>query len=144
MADDSEKKDSSEKSLWNSAFDYFAVMGAIEKAMIEAKINKDFIMLNELLDDYWIMLSEWFTPKEEELHQQLRKEQKEAYKIICDATKAGKNTIATETIEVYINRWRAMLKTYHDHNMRSPRGDDVEDNGLMARRAKMNPGRQWQ
>ena len=136
MADDSEKKDES-MSAFNSAFSYFDLLNVLEKGMLQAKFDKDYKALDELLDMYWIMISEWFDDKEEKEHNTLREEQKEAHNKILTAIKAGKNTIPIEVSEVYIKRWRKLLKTYHLHGMRMPKRDDEGENpGLLGRKPK--------
>jgi hypothetical protein len=135
MADE-EKKDET-MSAFNSAFSYFDLLNVLEKGMIQSKLDKDFKALNEFLDLYWIMISEWFDDKEEVLHNDLRVKQKEAHKFVLDAINHNKAGISTEVLEVYIKRWRALLKTYHQHGMRMPKRDDEGETGILSKKARM-------
>jgi hypothetical protein len=83
------------------------------------------------------MISEWFSDEEEVEHNKLREEQKKAYYEILNAIKAGKNTIPIEVSEIYIKRWRALLRTYHIHGMRMPKRDDEGETGILSRKARM-------
>ena len=135
MADE-EKKDENNISAFNSAFSYFDLLNVLEKGMIQSKFDKDFTMLDECLDLYWIMISEWFTDKEEEEHNKLRTEQKEAHAKFKEAVRLNRNGIDRNVVEVYIKRWRALLKTYHDKGMRMPMRDSEEDPGILARKPR--------
>jgi len=139
MADE-EKKDEGNISAFNSAFSYFDLLNVLEKGMIQSKFDKDFTMLDECLDLYWIMISEWFTDKEEEEHNKLRAEQKEAHAKFKEAVRLNRNGIDRNIIEVYIKRWRALLKTYHIKGMRMPTNAKEEDMGILARRPKFRRG----
>ena len=135
MADENKKDES--MSAFNSAFSYFDLLNVLEKGMIQAKYDKDFIALDEHLDLYWIMISEWFDDKEETLHNELRTEQKTAHTKVLEAIHLKKPGIDKTILEVYIKRWRALLRTYHLHGMRCPKKDDGgEDPGLLGRRPK--------
>jgi len=135
--DELEKKEDTLTSAFNSAFSYFDIMNVLEKSMIQAKIDKDFVMLDVYLDIYWIMLSEWFDDKEEKTHNDLREEQKTAHKSVIDAIKQKKSGVSKEIIEVYVKRWRGLLKTYHAHGMRMPKTDGEGEVGILSRRAKL-------
>ena len=139
MADE-EKKDEGNISAFNSAFSYFDLLNVLEKGMIQSKFDKDFTMLDECLDLYWIMISEWFTDKEEEEHNKLRAEQKEAHGKFKEAVRLNRNGIDRNVVEVYIKRWRALLKTYHNKGMRMPTNAKEEDMGILARRPKFRRG----
>ena len=135
--------DDKHKSIWNNSQEYFQLMSSIEREMINAKVRKDYILLDEYMDDYWIELSEWFTDNEVKIHDDLRDEQKKAYKIVVAAVNAGKKTVSNEVVEVYIRRWRALLRTFHTHGMRSITKDREEDMGLLARKPKFNFNRHY-
>jgi len=139
MVDDSEKKDES-MSAFNSAFSYFDLLNVLEKGMIQSKFDKDLLALDEYLDLYWIMISEWFDDKEEETHKDLREQQKKAHSVVLEAIRLKQGGIDKAILEVYIKRWRALLKTYHAHGMRMPSKEQEEDMGILARRPRFRRG----
>ena len=136
MADDSERKDES-MSAFNSAFSYFDLLNVLEKGMRQSKFDKKYLDLDEHLDLYWIMISEWFSDTEEILHKELRAEQKAAHQIVLEAIRLKRNGIDVSILEVYIKRWRALLKTYHQHGMRMPKRDDEGETGILSKKARM-------
>jgi len=141
MADEQQhvmEDDSKHKSIWNNSMEYFQLMSAIEREVVNAYINKNYLLLNDYMETYWFMLSEWFTLDEEKVHDELRAEQQKANKLVLAAIHAGKKTISTETAEVYLKRWRALTRTYHIHGLRAITMDRQDDMGLLGRKAKVN------
>ena len=118
----------SDQSAFNAGFEYLKTLIAIERNLDMAFVDRDYVLMHNLLDVLWVELHEWFDMRSDKgetvLHDKLRSNQHKAHKLIMSATKNHKSTIDNEWVEQYFKRYLALKKMIHEKGLRMPKKDD--------------------
>jgi len=114
-----------EVGAFNAALQYLETVTSIEREIDLNLIKKDYDKLNDLIDVFWIELSEWMNPNEDEIHKELRKNQKLAHKGIREHINLGKKQIPMVHHDAFIERIIQLKRLFHSKGLRMAKKDNV-------------------